>query len=108
MLLQCQANVQRFTLTVQEYEYHSLQAGRLAQHLKSLDSVIVWVDYNPTSFGAHGKPILQCLKHINSVAHKQVCLYLLNFLNGGCGDVCGIISALQYTTDILGANMRAR
>ena len=59
-------------MNVQEYEYHSLQAGRLAQHLKTLESVIVWVDYNPTSFGAHGKPILHCLQHINSVAHAQV------------------------------------
>lgn len=61
----------------QEYEHHALQAVRLAQHLKTLRPVVVWVDYNPTSFGVHGKPILQCLLHINSIAHAQVTVFSL-------------------------------
>ena len=60
---------------MQEYEHHALQAVRLAQHLRSLNTTVIWVDYNPTSFGAHGKPILQCLLHINGVGHAQVPLH---------------------------------
>ena len=66
---------------VQEYEYHAVQARRLAEHLITLESVVVWVDYNPTSFGVHGKPILQCLLHLNSVAHMQVSFNLLSWFN---------------------------
>ena len=60
---------------MQEYEHHALQAVRLAQHLRSLNATVIWVDYNPTSFGAHGKPILQCLLHVNGVGHAQVLLH---------------------------------
>ena len=65
-------------MNVQEYEYHGAQARRLAEHLRSLEAVVVWVDYNPTSFGVHGKPILQCLLHVNGVAHMQVSSHLLS------------------------------
>ncbi len=71
-----EARCKHLAAIVQEYEYHALQAVRLAQHLKTLKSVVVWVDYNPTSFGVHGKPILQCLLHLNSIAHMQVSFHV--------------------------------
>ena len=100
MLPDCGARCKHLAAIVQEYEYHALQAVRLAQHLKTLKSVVVWVDYNPTSFGVHGKPILQCLLHLNSIAHMQVSFHVFllmcmqasagSHMSGSCNLHCEI------------------
>ncbi|CAK0784612.1 hypothetical protein CVIRNUC_007816 [Coccomyxa viridis] len=55
----------------EDYEYHSVEAVRLAKHLHMLPAIVIWVDQNPMSFAVHGKPALHCLLHVNSVAHAQ-------------------------------------
>ena len=60
---------------MQDYEYHSVEAVRLAKHLHMLPAIVIWVDQNPTSFAVHGKPALHCLLHVNSVAHAQARLH---------------------------------
>ena len=58
----------------QEYDYHGVQAVRLAKHLHMLPITPIWVDLNPMSFAVHGKPAGHCVLHVNSMAHSQVSL----------------------------------
>ena len=81
---------------MQDYEYHSVQAVRLAKHLRMLPVTVIWVDQNPMSFAVHGKPALHCLLHVNSIAHAQARVHCYQPIPNHRGMVTSVLSVICW------------